>query len=62
MTRRTVAEVPLFVVDATVAVKWHLRDEEFVDEADDVKRDHLDSRGQLVATQPYLRRSWQRYP
>ena len=43
------AEVPLFVVDATVAAKWHLKDEEFVEHADLIKQDHLDGKIQLMA-------------
>lgn len=43
------AEVPALVVDATIAAKWHLKDEEFVREADLVKQDHLDGKVQLVA-------------
>ena len=42
------------VVDASVAVKWYLRDEEFVAQADDLRNRIRD--GLLVATAPHLSR------
>ena len=42
-------ERPVYVVDASVAVKWHLRDEDDVDAADLVLDDFQDGRTELVA-------------
>ena len=43
------ADIPLFVVDATVLVKWHLKDEEFAQHADLIKQDLLDGKIHLLA-------------
>lgn len=38
-----------YVIDASVAIKWHLRDEQFVDESDALLADMLDGRVVLIA-------------
>ena len=43
------AALPRYVVDASVAVKWYLRDEDSLDAADSLLADFRDDRGQLLA-------------
>ncbi len=38
-----------YVIDASVAIKWHLRDEQFVDESDALLADMLDGSAVLIA-------------
>ena len=43
------AEAPRYVLDATIANKWHLTDEEHVDIADQIRLDFEEDRIQLIA-------------
>ena len=48
-TANRMAERPLYVVDASVAGKWYLRDEEWAGTAMRVFTDYMEGRTQLVA-------------
>lgn len=48
-TTITTIDLPRYVVDASVAVKWHLRDEPNTRAADFLLRDYLDNRIKLLA-------------
>jgi predicted nucleic acid-binding protein len=46
---RTTTEIPRFVIDASVVTKWHLRDEQHVEHADQILNDYLEGRIHLTA-------------
>ncbi len=49
------AEVPRYVLDASVAVKWHLDDEDHAEQALAVLADYESGRISLAARSPWSR-------
>ena len=47
MSRRT--ESPRFIIDASVVTKWHLRDEQYTEQADALLTEFRDGRVHLLA-------------
>ena len=49
MTMIESSSIPCFTIDASVAVKWHVRDEDDAAAADSLPRDFINGRIRLVA-------------